>query len=63
MQEPMKFFNFQLPYRTFEELTNISKRKDCSVAAVVRTGVDRIITEYHKETVGEKAHRGGCNNR
>ncbi len=47
MQEPTKFFNFQLPYRTFKELKDISKRNDCPIAEVVRSGVDKVITEYN----------------
>ncbi len=55
--------HFLLPVEKYERLKDISKRLDVPRSEIVRQGVDRIITEYHEETVGEKAHHGGCNNR
>ncbi len=54
MQEAMKLFNFQLPYRTFRELKDISKRNDCPIAEVVRSGVDKVISEYNSENTRSK---------
>ncbi len=55
MQEPTKFFNFQLPYRTFEELRDISQRNNCPIAEIVRSGVDRVLTELKEKTTGVQA--------
>ncbi len=46
MKEPTHLFNFQMPYKKYEELRSLSDRNDCSVAEIVRTGVDLVIENY-----------------
>ena len=49
MKEPSRFFNFQMPYEKYEQLETISRQNDCSIAEIVRAGVDKVISEYNTD--------------
>ena len=43
MKEPQKLFNFQLPYRTYEDLRILGYENNCSVAEIVREAVTCVV--------------------
>ncbi len=40
---PSKFFNFVLPYETYQELKQISIESEKPIAEIVREGISRIL--------------------
>ncbi len=40
---PIKFFNFALPYETYQELKRISNETGQSVAEIVREGINYVL--------------------
>jgi hypothetical protein len=47
MKEPCRFFNFQIPFRTYEQLKTISNRNDCSVAEIVRQAIGLLLDKIN----------------
>ncbi len=47
MREPCRFFNFQIPYRTYEQLKALSNRNDCSVAEIVRQAISLLLDKIN----------------
>jgi predicted DNA-binding protein len=41
--KPIKFFNFMLPYETYQELKRLSIESEKSIAEIVRHGINRIL--------------------
>mgnify|MGYP001562364757 CR=1 FL=1 len=41
--KPSKFFNFALPFETYQELRMIAIKKEISIAAIVRSGIDLLL--------------------
>ncbi len=41
--EPNRLFNFTIPLKTFQILEKLSKHYNCSVAHIVRQGIDLLL--------------------
>lgn len=41
--KPTKFFNFALPFATYQELRMIAIKKEISIAEIVRSGIDLLL--------------------
>ncbi len=50
MREPCRFFNFQMPYKKYEELEAISKQNDCSIAEIVRQAINLLLDKLNSSS-------------
>lgn len=41
--KPTKFFNFALPFETYQELRMIAIKREISIAEIVRSGIDLLL--------------------
>jgi len=51
---PIKFFNFALPFETYQELKQISIESEKPIAEIVRQGINRILKNPTCKCSGEK---------
>lgn len=57
MKSAYKFFNFIVPFETYEKLKEISTKNDIAIANMVRRGIDLFLSDTEKnvgEIKGEK---------
>lgn len=47
MKEASRFFNFQMPYKKYAELEEISKQNDCSIAEIVRQAINLLLDKLN----------------
>ncbi len=48
MKSAYKFFNFIVPFETYEKLKDISTRNDISIANLIRRGIDLFLSDTEK---------------
>lgn len=44
-KEPNRLFNFTMPQKTFQILEKLSMKNNCSVAEIVRKGIDLLLEQ------------------
>ncbi len=54
MKEPSRFFNFQMPYKIYEQLQILSNRNDCSVAEIVRQAIGLLLDKINANKTRNK---------
>jgi hypothetical protein len=54
MKEPCRFFNFQIPYKIYEQLQILSNRNDCSVAEIVRQAINLLLDKLNTNKTRNK---------
>jgi predicted DNA-binding protein len=54
MKEPSRFFNFQMPYKIYEQLQILSIRNDCSVAEIVRQAINLLLNKLNTNKMRNK---------
>ena len=52
--KPVKFFNFAMPYETYQELKQISIESEKPIAEIVRHGIDRVLKNPSCKCEGAK---------
>lgn len=51
--KPIKFFNFALPFETYQELRTIAIKKEVSIAELVRQGIEYLLKDTGKIKAGQ----------
>ncbi len=54
--EPVKFFNFAMPFEMYQKLKRISIESELPIAALVRQGVEYVLRSETKRIAQEAAN-------